>query len=537
MKWIGQNIYDFISRFRNDVYLESPTAGGSDPDKFLGIDSDGKIIYRTGTQVASDIGAITSETGDISAVTAGVGLSGGGTTGAVTLTVDLSEFSGVTPANGDSLATLDSDGSTEQLTSIADLATLFAGTGLTASSSVINVDAAQSGITSVGTLTGLTIDGDKNVTPGDGAMLHIDRSTVTDASTSASGTASLYTHARIEGPTLAATNASVTTTNAAALYVTRPVAGTNQTITNNYGIYTNGETLTNGLTNTSNYEQTAGEMRLYDATNDGNPTISLGSSSSERLEIQASYESGAQGLDVVKFTTYTAGSSTNDGRFSFYPDEVLTFQIRDHGINLAASKSLQINGTDIISDSSGTATLSNIDALDATTESTIESAIDTLSNLTTVGTIGTGVWNGTKITDIYTNSSGKRYGNTIKILPSDFMINDDAASPLSFKDGSNSGVHVNDAASEAVAFVTIPEGMKATHVDVYATHNRTLKVWEVDLNASFDFTSTTIGTGACNTQLDITDVNATATNYLAVQVALSATTQRIWGGIVTIAAQ
>ena len=159
------------------------------------------------------------------------------------------------------------------------------------------------------------------------------------------------------------------------------------------------------------------------------------------------------------------------------------------------------------------------------------------SSITTLGTITTGVWNGTKITDIYTNSSGKRYGNTIKILPSDFMINDDAASPLSFKDGSNSGVHVNDAASEAVAFVTIPEGMKATHVDVYATHNRTLKVWEVDLNASFDFTSTTIGTGACNTQLDITDVNATATNYLAVQVALSATTQRIWGGIVTIAAQ
>ena len=69
MKWIGQNVWDFISRFRSDVYLDSPTAGGSDPDKFLGIDSDGKIIYRTGTQVASDIGAVTSETGDITGVT------------------------------------------------------------------------------------------------------------------------------------------------------------------------------------------------------------------------------------------------------------------------------------------------------------------------------------------------------------------------------------------------------------------------------------------------------------------------------------
>ena len=57
MKWIGQHIWDFISRFRSDVYLDSPTAGGSDPDKFLGIDSNNKIIYRTGTEVASDIGS------------------------------------------------------------------------------------------------------------------------------------------------------------------------------------------------------------------------------------------------------------------------------------------------------------------------------------------------------------------------------------------------------------------------------------------------------------------------------------------------
>jgi hypothetical protein len=66
MKWIGQHIWDLISRFRNDVYLDSPTAGGSDPDKFLGIDSDNKIIYRTGAEVFSDIGAAA---GDITGVT------------------------------------------------------------------------------------------------------------------------------------------------------------------------------------------------------------------------------------------------------------------------------------------------------------------------------------------------------------------------------------------------------------------------------------------------------------------------------------
>ena len=53
-------------------------------------------------------------------------------------------------------------------------------------------------------------------------------------------------------------------------------------------------------------------------------------------------------------------------------------------LDLDASGALTINGTNIISDSAGTATLSNIDALDATTEATIEAAIDTLANLTSI---------------------------------------------------------------------------------------------------------------------------------------------------------
>ena len=78
--------------------------------------------------------------GDITAVVAGVGLSGGATSGSATLTLDLSELSTVTPADGDFFSTLDSDGANEQKTTTTALATLFAGTGLTATNSVIAVD-------------------------------------------------------------------------------------------------------------------------------------------------------------------------------------------------------------------------------------------------------------------------------------------------------------------------------------------------------------------------------------------------------------
>ena len=117
----------------------------ADADAFIVIDG------NTTKQIpASDLTTyISASVGDINSAVAGVGLSGGGTSGDVTLTLDLSELSDVTPVNGDKLATLDSDGSTEQLTTIASLATLFAGTGLSATNSVMSIEAAQTGITSL----------------------------------------------------------------------------------------------------------------------------------------------------------------------------------------------------------------------------------------------------------------------------------------------------------------------------------------------------------------------------------------------------
>jgi hypothetical protein len=78
MKWIGQHIWDFISRFRSDVYLESLTT--TTETNVLVVDSAGKVSKST------------SVAGDLTSVVAGTGLSGIDLTGPIpTLNVDASQ--------------------------------------------------------------------------------------------------------------------------------------------------------------------------------------------------------------------------------------------------------------------------------------------------------------------------------------------------------------------------------------------------------------------------------------------------------------
>ena len=91
MKWIGQHIYDLVSRFRNDVYLEDISTGTIASGGHLGLDSNNKIVKAT------DGG------GDLTEIVAGTGLSGTSLTGPIpTLNVDAAQ-TGIT-----SLGTLSS---------------------------------------------------------------------------------------------------------------------------------------------------------------------------------------------------------------------------------------------------------------------------------------------------------------------------------------------------------------------------------------------------------------------------------------------
>jgi len=469
---------------------------------------------------------------------------------------------------------------------------LTAGTNISLSTNTLNVDDAflvnDGDDATTGTITsaGLIVDGNKNVTPGDGAFMHLDTATVTDTNTSGSGTAAKYTHVNIEAPTLAATNSSVTTSDAATLYINAAAtAGSNQTITRNWAMwvdagnarfdgsiysgtthaidssglvqvanqsnitgvgtissgtwqgtaiasayiagdaitgakiaddaidsehYTDGsidtahiaasqvthakladdiisgqdeitsgfaagdelmysddgtikrvgldtlatklfsvasagtvaqasdhmlfldggatgdvivesiddflsaiagsgisvsssqltssagavtalnnatanELVTVGATTTELDAETAltfdgSDLKLLEAVNNGNPSISVGGADAEKLLIQSVFDSGAQTLDYVEFSTAAASSSSNKGKFIFDVDGTDIAEIDDSGINLASGKTFRINGSEI--SSAVITALNNATANELVTVGSTTTELDAEANLT-----------------------------------------------------------------------------------------------------------------------------------------------------------
>jgi len=264
---------------------------------------------------------------DITSVVAGTGLSGGGTSGDVTLNVDFPISS----------ANLDAD--------------------------TAHLSNAQSFTGAKTFALPIISDGDRTLAPGDGAAIHVDAFDVTDGTTSASGTTASFRHVSIETPRLLATNSSVTTTDAATLYIKdAPLASTNQTITNAYALWVD-----------------AGNARF-----DGNIDLEGDIDVNGALETDALTIAGAT-IAAIGTTAITTLGTIGTGVWQ--------------GTTI---KTAYIGDDQVTEDKLANSLLAEIDANTAkvTNSDQSKSDIDGLG-ITTVGTIDTGVWNGTAIASAY----------------------------------------------------------------------------------------------------------------------------------------
>lgn len=131
------------------------------------------------------------------------------------------------------------------------------------------------------------------------------------------------------------------------------------------------------------------------------PVFEIGSSSSDdNLDrgIKMKYNnSGAK----IAFMGY----DDSDGKFAFIHDATDSSSVfsgtqatlKANIEVVSGGSGFKVGDSYPFSDSSGTLTLTNIDNIDATTEATLENAIDSLANLTTVGAVTSGTWEATSI--------------------------------------------------------------------------------------------------------------------------------------------
>jgi hypothetical protein len=538
MKWIGQNIYDQISRFRNDVYLEDISTGTIASGAHLGLDSNNKIVK------AVDGG------GDLTSIVAGTGLSG---------------------------------------------------TSLTGPIPTLNVDASQTQITAVGTIgTGVW-----NGTAIASAYLDADTAHL-------SGTQDITGEKTIGGEAAPTNKLYFRDGNS---YINSPTA-------NDLEIAATDITLDAA---TSVKIETS-DLTMYDPVNDGNPTISLGSSATNRFEIKTAYNSGAQTLDEVYFNTYTTSSTANDGRYIWQVDEVELARLLDGGLyvsgyinansdgayvqsrNTTTSSATEGGKLRLICDdgaamaddhrlgviefqgaedaSSSRQTGASIQAMcdaawsasengtrlefytmDGNASSELSLTLDsdllatfagaaTITGLTTLS--GNLTFDSVALTGVQTSAESFADNDTslmtsaaiddaiikggsatiIKVLPRDFMANEDGGvnKSILYDDTGTIGVRTSSDNSELYAFVEIPVGKTATSVIVYGNDtNNVVEVFEADINAS-GLADKTPGAGCVvGTACDITDVAADATNYLAIRVTTTAAASDIvYGAAVTI---
>ena len=211
-------------------------------------------------------------------------------------------------------------------------------------------------------------------------------------------------------------------------------------ITTLAGLTTIGATGVNTIINSD-------DIQWYNAVNDGSPQLSIGSSVNERFIIQPFYDSGAQTIDFVKFNTITASGTTDKGALLFQVDSTSINTIDDDGINLYTGKGLYINSEAIISDSSGTATLSNIDALDATTTTTIKNAASRI-----VLTAQSVYFTGPETNQIF-------FGNT------NYGFDSDVISSVSVTDASPASISL--AGNQASQGIVVPFDIKDIEVKAY----------------------------------------------------------------------
>lgn len=135
---------------------------------------------------------------------------------------------------------------------------------------------------------------------------------------------------------------------------------------------------------------------------------------------------------------------------------------------------------------------------------------------------------------------GGWFGSTtlLKVMPTQWIMNDDyTRAPVVVEDDVTNvlGIKAPATSSELYAFMAIPTGYKATHVQVYTSSNKINGV-EVLRFSHVSGATAARGTGDFNTSIDITDISSAVATNICIKLLPASVTTIIYGADITIAA-
>ena len=609
IKYIGQHIFDFIARFRNDIYLENIADGTVDSDKFLGLDSNGKVVKETVTSSSGDITAvtITTDSGGGSAASEtsgsadfsilgsnGVGVTNSGTTitaQAVPGEIDHDSLNNFVAAEHYDWSSDISGTATVHTNNINDLH----GAGVNGADNQILTDNGNGTIKSEPNLTwdsdSLTIQSSDTNDPNviiksTGGVAHIGGALkfITDeGDAGASGDilgriefvgdnadqdVPQQTYAKIFGKVDVATDGEESGILELQVANHDDDLGTGLTLTG--GSQNDEIDVTVGLGSASTTTiagnlNVNGEDHAFTSSTNNKPHVTLSCGGTAQVGAQLTFKRTATGSDNTDIgTIHFEGKNDADEDITYARINVDTADASDGAeegemvLSVASHDGELQSGLTIVSGN-----------LEDEVDATIGNGANSLVTVPGKLSVGTRIdFDSTAITGIQTaaesfsdddvslmtsaaiddriNAAGGGSSVTadpfsttvIKVLPNQWVINDDAGRPLFVEDDTSNtlGVRCFTTTDEMYAWQKLPSGYKATHVQVHASASTSsaVSVRSYNYQTGAD-NAVSATTGDLNANIDITDIPSSATQDLVIKVSPASGSTIVYGATVTIA--
>ena len=306
-----------------------------------------------------------SLSGDITGVTAGTGLSGGGTSGAVTLNVDASQA--ITALTGGDLTIYEDANNADVSLKLGTSATealsievLNGGSNKTAEEIKIKTSTASS--TANHGKISVYIDDAEILDIDDGGIDLASGMTFAINGSDIATTDTTYSAGTLLDLSSTTFNVDLTEAGEAAIADGDYLLFLDGGATGTHAKEAIGDVATlfagTGLTASSSVigvdasqaitALTGGDLTIFDDQNNADVSFKMGTSATEALSIEVLNGGSNKTAEEIKIKTSTASGTANHGKISVYIDDAEILDIDDGGIDLASGMTFAINGTDVV---------------------------------------------------------------------------------------------------------------------------------------------------------------------------------------------